>query len=95
MVALRTGAPLTAQRLVEEAEAAPVPQAHARLLDAMRERWVIGSPTQAADRIRSRAEELTVDEGMVNPVAGAFAGTAADAAPAREQTLELLAKELL
>jgi luciferase family oxidoreductase group 1 len=95
MVALRTGSPLTPQRLVEEAEAAPVPEAHAGLMDAMRERWVIGSPTQAADRIRSLAEEFAVDEVMVNPVAGAVGGTAADAAPTREQTLELLAEELL
>jgi alkanesulfonate monooxygenase SsuD/methylene tetrahydromethanopterin reductase-like flavin-dependent oxidoreductase (luciferase family) len=95
MVALRTGAPLAPQRLVEDAEAAPVPEAHTSLLDGMRERWVIGAPKEAADRIRSLAEEFAVDEVMVNPVAGAFAGTAADAAPAREQTLELLAKELL
>jgi hypothetical protein len=32
---------------------------------------------------------------MVHPVAGAFRGTAVDASPAREATLELLAKELL
>jgi luciferase family oxidoreductase group 1 len=95
MVALRTGAPLSPQRLVEEAEAAPVAAAHAGLLAAMRERWVVGSPAAAADRIRDLASEFDVDEVMVHPVAGVFAGTAADASPAREQTLELLAKELL
>jgi luciferase family oxidoreductase group 1 len=95
MVALRTGGPLRPQRLVEEAEADPVPDAHLPLVLAMRDRWVIGSPDSAAERLRALAEEFDVDEVMVHPVAGAFAGTPADASPAREATLELLAKELL
>jgi luciferase family oxidoreductase group 1 len=95
MVALRTGGPLRPQRLVEEAEADPVPDAHLPLVLAMRERWVIGTPASAAERLRALATEFDVDEVMVHPVAGAFAGTAADAAPAREATLQLLAKELL
>jgi hypothetical protein len=32
---------------------------------------------------------------MVHPVAGSLRGTAVDASPAREATLELLSKELL
>lgn len=95
MVALRTGGPLRAQRLVEEAEADPVPEAHLPLVLAMTRRWVIGTPESAAARLRSLAEEFDVDEVMVHPVAGALEGTPADATPAREQTLELLAKELL
>jgi luciferase family oxidoreductase group 1 len=95
MIALRTGGPLRPQRLVEEAEADPVPDAHLPLVMAMRTRWVIGTPDAAAARLRALAEEFDVDEVMVHPVAGAFAGTAADASPAREATLELLAKELL
>jgi luciferase family oxidoreductase group 1 len=95
MVALRTGGPLRPQRLVEEAEADPVPDAHLPLVFAMRDRWVIGTPSSAAARLRALAEEYDVDEVMVHPVAGAFADTPADASPAREATLELLAKELL
>jgi luciferase family oxidoreductase group 1 len=95
MVAMRTGGPLRPQRLVEEAEADPVPEAHLPLVRAMRERWVIGTPSTAADRLRALAAEFDVDEVMVHPVAGAFRESAADAAPAREATLELLAKELL
>ncbi|MGY2872978.1 luciferase family oxidoreductase group 1 [Marmoricola sp. URHA0025 HA25] len=95
MVALRTGGPLRPQRLVEEAEADPVPDAHLPLVLAMRSRWVIGTPASAADRLRALAEEFDVDEVMVHPVAGAFDGTTTDASPAREATLELLAKELL
>jgi luciferase family oxidoreductase group 1 len=95
MVALRTGGPLRTQRLVEEAEADPVPEAHLPLVLAMRDRWVIGTPSEAGDRLRALASQYDVDEVMVHPVAGAFSGTAADASPAREATLELLAKELL
>jgi luciferase family oxidoreductase group 1 len=95
MIALRTGGPLRPQRLVEEAEADPVPDAHLPLVMAMRTRWVIGTPDAAAARLRALAEVFDVDVVLVHPVAGAFAGTAADASPAREATLELLAKELL
>jgi len=95
MVALRTGAPLGPQRLVEEAEAEQVPEAHAALISAMRDRWVIGTPTTAPARVRALAEEFDVDEVMVHPVAGAFVGTAADASPTREQTLALLGRALL
>jgi luciferase family oxidoreductase group 1 len=92
MLALRTGAPLRPQLLVEEAEAVEVPEAHEGLLSAMRRRWVIGTPEDAADRIRELAATYDVDEVMVHPVAGAPEGTPADAAPGRERTLELLAK---
>lgn len=95
MVALRTGGPLRPQRLVEEAEADPLPDAHLPLVHAMQRRWVIGTPASAAARVRALASEFDVDEVMVHPVAGAFSGTARDASPAREGTLEMLAKELL
>jgi len=95
MVALRTGGPLRAQRLVDEAEADPVPAAHEALVDAMRRRWVVGTPASAAEEISTLASTYDVDEVMVHPVPGAFTGTARDASPAREVTLELLAKELL
>ena len=91
MVALRTGMPLRPQPLVDEAEADPLPPAHDGLVAAMRRRWVIGDPKTAAARLRELAEQHGVDEVMVHPVAGAFAGGPADAAPAREQTLALLA----
>ncbi len=94
MVALRTGGQLTAQRLVEEAEKDPVPDAHAGLLEAMRARWVIGTPDSAATAIAELAARYDVDEVMVHPVAGAFVGTPADSSPAREVTLSLLADAL-
>ncbi len=95
MVTLRTGGTLRPQRLIEDAEADPVPDAHLPLVHAMRRRWVIGDPGTAAEQLRELASTYGVDEVMVHPVAGAFTGTAVDASPARETTLELLAKELL
>jgi luciferase family oxidoreductase group 1 len=95
MVTLRTGGTLRPQRLIEEAEADPVPDAHLPLVLAMRHRWVIGTPDAAATQLCELAATYGVDEVMVHPVAGAFAGTPVDASPAREETLRLLAGELL
>jgi luciferase family oxidoreductase group 1 len=91
MLALRTGAPLTAQLLVEDAERVEVPQAHRGLLAAMRSRWVIGDPAQARSAIEDLAASYGVDEVMVHPVAGAHEGTDRGSGPAREETLRLLA----
>jgi alkanesulfonate monooxygenase SsuD/methylene tetrahydromethanopterin reductase-like flavin-dependent oxidoreductase (luciferase family) len=94
MVALRTGSPLEPQLLIEEAEERPVAPEHRPLLESMRERWVIGEPKAAAERIRDLAEEHRVDEVMVHPVAGSARGGAAAAAPYREETLRLLAEAI-
>ncbi|MGZ5418399.1 MAG: LLM class flavin-dependent oxidoreductase [Nocardioides sp.] len=91
MVALQTGGALRPQLLVEDAEAVELPANHAGLLAAMRRRWVLGTPDSAAERVRELAATYDVDEVMVHPVAGALAGTDADASPGRERTLELLA----
>ena len=91
MLALRTGQPLAAQRLVEDAERVPVAEAHEGLLRAMRDRWVIGDAAYGRKRIADLAEEYGVDEVMVNPVGGAHAGVDPSTAPSREETLRLLA----
>jgi hypothetical protein len=67
---------------------------HEPLAAAMLQRWVIGDAAGAAAQVRALAATYDVDEVMIHPVAGAYAGTAADAAPAREATLELLAHAL-
>lgn len=95
MVRLRTGGALQPQESVDEALAHPLPAEHRALAESMLERWVIGSPADAAAKVRDLASTYGVDEVMVHPVAGAVAGTAPDAAPAREETLRLLAAELL
>jgi luciferase family oxidoreductase group 1 len=94
MVALRTGQPLRAQALVEEAEDDPLGLARGDLARQMLARWVVGTPESAAAQVRELAESFGVDEVMVHPVAGAVAGTPADRAPAREESLRLLAGAL-
>ena len=90
MLALRTGQELQPQRLVEEAEKVELPPAHLEVMEAMAQRWVIGSPEQATSRIADLAASYGVDEVMVHPVAGAYAGTEPGTSPAREETLRLL-----
>ncbi|MGA9747494.1 MAG: LLM class flavin-dependent oxidoreductase [Nocardioides sp.] len=94
MLTLRTGGRLRSQRLVEEAEGEPVPDEQVYLLESMRERWVIGDAKGAAEQVRALAATYGVDEVMVHPVAGAFAGTPVDTSPAREETLALLAQAI-
>jgi luciferase family oxidoreductase group 1 len=91
MLALRTGAELRPQLTVEAAEAVQLPPDHEAIVDAMRERWVIGTPDLAWQRLRELAATYDVDEVMVHPIAGATAGGDPGSSPARERTLELLA----
>jgi luciferase family oxidoreductase group 1 len=91
MLSLRTGGPLAPQLSVEAAEKVEVPAAHQPVLDAMRTRWVIDAAEEARARVADLAATYDVDEVMVHPVAAAYEGTEPDAAPAREETLRLLA----
>jgi luciferase family oxidoreductase group 1 len=95
MAALRTGAPLGPQLLVEEAEKRVaeglVPDAQRALIEAMRPRWVIGDAGSARARVAELAATYGVDEVMVHPVAAAHVGTEPACSPAREETLRLLA----
>ena len=95
MASLRTGQPLRALDLVEDAQANELPPQVQAMVEAVFGRAVVGTPESAAAQVRELAERFGVDEVMVNPVASAFRGTDPRTAPAREQTLELLAKELL
>ncbi len=90
MLALRSGLPLTAQPLVEEAEKRELSAPQQDLMSAMARRWVIGDPAGARTQLRELATTYDVDEVMVHPVAGAWVGTDPAQAPAREQTLRLL-----
>ena len=91
MIALRTGAPLHPQRLVEQAEAVEMTPDQRSLGRAMSGRWIVGSAEQARTRIEELASTYGVDEVMVHPVAGATTGTDATTSPNRETTLRLLA----
>ena len=86
-------APLTPQLTVEEAAEVALPPEHEDLARAMRERWVVGSPeTARPPRSTSSRSDFAVDEVMVHPVAGSSTGTDPRRSPAREATLELLAR---
>jgi len=91
---LRTGQPLGALDLVEDAEQTVMsPQAEAVIESGLR-RAVVGTPAEAAEQVRALAQQFGVDEVMINPVASARRGADPATASARDTTLELLAKEL-
>ncbi len=94
MVALRTGGVLTSQLLVEDAEGRGLPDEHLDLALSMLDRWIVGTPDDAATQVRELATTYAVDEVMLHPVAGATIGTPASRSPAREETLRLLAEAL-
>lgn len=56
---------------------------------------VVGTPQEVAQRLRAMAQRHGVDELMISPAAGAFDSDPLDRVPAREETLRLLAGELL
>jgi luciferase family oxidoreductase group 1 len=92
MVALRTGQPLFAQPTIDEAEARGLPEEHRALAEQMTQRWIVGTPDDAAKQVAELASTYAVDEVMVNPIAGATEETPRDRAPYREETIRLLAE---
>ena len=90
MLAIVTGGTLTPQALGEEAAKVELDAGQQRIADGMMNRWVIGDPESSRRRIAELAARFGVDEVMVHPVAGSYAGTPAAATPAREETLRLL-----
>jgi luciferase family oxidoreductase group 1 len=91
---LRSGQTLAPQELVEDAEADPLPEAAQQAADDFARSWFVGTPESVAAGVSALAAEFGTDEVMVSPITGAYRGTPADASPAREETLRLLAKEL-
>ena len=94
MAGLRTGRPLSPQLTVEQAQTDEYLTLQAPLIEQMRGKWIIGDPETAAKKVITLAEQFDVDEVMINPVAGAYADTPVDAAPARQDTLRLLAESV-
>jgi len=95
MARLRTGAPMGLIDLVEDAQATTMTPPQNELIAANIRRTIVGTPTDAAGRIRELAARFDVDEVMINSTASAYRGAVPDRATARERTLELLAKELM
>ena len=94
MVALRTRGALRPQLSVEAARAEPLPPEHEALAASMLDRWLVGTPESVADRLRDLAATYAVDEVMLHPVAGAYAGSDPRRSPARERTLTLLTEAM-
>ena len=80
---------------VEEAQAAPADSIADELIAGMERRWIIADAAGAATQLRRLAARHGIDEVMVAPIAGSHESEPTVAAPGREQTLELLAGELL
>jgi luciferase family oxidoreductase group 1 len=94
MARLRTGQPLGPLELVENARGVELTPEQQRIVRSGLDRAVLGTPAEAAEQLQALAKRFDVDEVMVHPVASAHRGTDPATAPARETTLELLAKEL-
>lgn len=94
MARLRTNRPMRPLETVEEAQAAPADSIADELVAGMERRWIIADAATAASDLRRLADRHGIDEVMVSPIAGAFESEPTDAAPGREQTLELLAGAL-
>jgi len=95
MARLRLNRPMRPLETIDEAQAAPVDSVADELIAGMERRWIIADAAGAAGELRLLAERHGIDEVMVAPIAGSFESEPTDAAPGREQTLELLAGELL
>jgi len=81
-------------QLVEDVDGAKLTPQQQHIVDSGLSRAVLGTPAEAAEQLTALAKRFDVDEVMVHPVASAHRGTDPATAPARETTLELLAKEL-
>ena len=91
MARLRTGQPLGALDLVEDAEAVRTAP-HAQSVAEPPYAAPSSAPTEAADQVRALADEFGVDEVMVNPVASAHRGTDPATAPAATRRWNCLPK---
>ena len=95
MLRLRTGGEMRPVELIEDAAAAGIAPEHAGLAQQVGSTWAIGTPDVAARQVRDLAELVGTDEVMISPVDSAYTGTDPRTATNREDTLRLLAAELL
>jgi luciferase family oxidoreductase group 1 len=91
MARLRTNQPLVALETVDASLADPWDGMAGEVMRAARARWFVGTGEQVQGELAAFAEKHGVDEIMVSPVAGAYAGETGADATGRIQTLELLA----
>lgn len=90
MARLRTGKPMPALDLVEDAEETELDLGMESLVDSGLGRMVAGDPTTARKELEDLAAQFDVDEVMLHPVASARRGADPRTSPGRVRTLELL-----
>lgn len=94
MARLRTGKPMQALDLVEDAEAADLDASMQSLVEAGLGKATAGTPTEVAEQLTALAEQFGVDEIMVHPVASERRGVTPSTSPSRVATIELLAEAM-
>lgn len=94
MARLRTGEKLGPVDLVEDAAERSLTEAQEKMVDAGLRRSIVGTPDQAAARLRELAAEFEVTEVMIHPVASVRRGTDPATSDPRARTLELIAEAL-
>ncbi|MEV7619734.1 LLM class flavin-dependent oxidoreductase [Microbacterium sp. NPDC089321] len=90
MARLRGNKPMRVLETVEEALGAAPDAAEQPLIEAMRQRWFIGTGDEVRASLAAFAAQHGVDEIMLSPVAGSYDGEPLDETPGRTQTLDLL-----
>lgn len=88
---MRRNKPMRPIETVDEALAETPDALEQSLVEQTTSRWVIGTPDEAAERLRGLAMTHEVDEIMVSTVSGSYEREPLDSPAGRLQTLELLA----
>lgn len=93
MARLRTGQPLAPLLTVEQAreQDPPLSDDGLAMLSAS---WLVGTPDRVADQLHSLARQFAVDEVMLHPIAGSYAGEPRDRSEHRERSVTELASRL-
>lgn len=94
MANLRTGRGGSFRIPTVETAEATTPPLPATAFDAIREPWLVGTPDDVAFGIKALAARFGVDEVMIQPIAGSYDADPLDRFPAREHTVQALARAL-
>lgn len=91
---LRVGAPMRSMPTVGKEVDEIMTAGHRAVADKLAQTYIIGTPKDAAQKLRDLAASADVDEVMMQAVAGGYPDEDLQTSTARERTLELLAEEL-
>ncbi len=94
LAAFRSGEVKSAQMLTEEVDDMPIPLKYAPMVTNFRKTWIVGTPPAAAAKIQALANDLQVEEILINPSATAYRSDDPNKSPTREYTVVSLAQAL-